>query len=58
MLDSPISLISNLKQSSELTFDNFIDIVQKLESEYPDLYQRIQNNAKNVYGVSFIVPVR
>ena len=58
MLENTNSLIANSKQSSDLTFENFLDIVQILEVEYPDFYQNIRDTAINVFGVSFIVPVR
>ena len=58
MLENTNSLIANSKLSSELSFENFLDIVLMLEVEYPDFYQSIRDTAINVYGVSFIVPVR
>jgi hypothetical protein len=58
MLENTNSLIANSKQSSDLTFENFLDIVVMLEEKYPDFYQNIRDTAINVYGVSFIVPAR
>jgi hypothetical protein len=38
MLDNAYSLIVKSGKSSELTFENFLDIVLMIDTQYPDFY--------------------